>query len=175
MISRCLLPFLMIAIAASISSCASNLPETSTTPTPTQSMAQLRVKHNNIKSPSDTSKAASGKMVNVTLYISDIQCQEFVPQKVTVPAVESLTNTVGKIIQEQDTADFSLSGYRVTVNNGVATVDLRLSPQSKRNFISLSNCEQFALFGSVRKTLTNNSQWKIKEVRFTEKGEPIVM
>jgi hypothetical protein len=68
-----------------------------------------------------------------------------------------------------------LSGYRVRVNNGVATVDLRLSPQSKRNFVSLSSCEQFALFGSVRKTLTNNSQWKIKEVRFTEKGEAIVI
>ncbi|WP_414576723.1 hypothetical protein [Anabaena sp. CCY 9402-a] len=175
MISRCLLPFTMIAIAASISSCANNLPETSTTPTPSQSMAQLRAKHNSIKSPSDTSKAASGNTVNVTLYTSDIQCQELVPQKVTVPAAESVTNAVGKIIEEQDTADFNLSGYRVRVNNGIATVDLRLSPQSKRKFVSLSGCEQFALFGSLRKTLTSNSQWKIKEVRFTEKGEAIVI
>ncbi|MFM6369036.1 MAG: sporulation/spore germination protein, partial [Dolichospermum sp.] len=40
---------------------------------------------------------------------------------------------------------------------------------------SLSSCEQFALFGSVRKTLMSNSEWKIKDVRFTERGEDIVL
>jgi hypothetical protein len=104
-----------------------------------------------------------------------VQCQELVPQKVTVPAKEPVTNAVGRIIEEQDSADFSVSGYRVRVKDGIATVDLRLSPQSKRQFASLSSCEQFALFGSLRKTLTSNSQWNIKEVRFTNKGEEIVL
>lgn len=169
--NRCLLPLIIVAIA-SLSSCTSKPINTTNTisPTPNPSMAQLRAKPNKIEP-----QAASGKTVNVTLYTSDIQCQELVPQNVALPATESVTSAVGKIIQEQDTADFSLSGYRIRVKNGIATVDLRLSPQSKRQFVSLSSCEQFALFGSLRKTLTSNSQWNIKEVRFTEKGEDIVL
>ncbi|WP_066377000.1 MULTISPECIES: GerMN domain-containing protein [unclassified Anabaena] len=175
-----LLSLIILAIAAAASSCTSNLPETSTTPnasppTSTQNNTQREAKLNNIQSPTDTSKAASSKTENVTLYTSDVQCQELLPQKVTVPATESVTSAVGKIIEEQETADLSLSGYRVNVKNGIATVDLRLSPQSKRQFTSLSSCEQFALFGSLRKTLTSNSQWKIQEVRFTEQGEEIIL
>ncbi|MBE9006959.1 sporulation/spore germination protein [Fortiea sp. LEGE XX443] len=174
MSKRYLLPFIVMAIAASLGSCNSS-PTSSkidnATPTPSQSpsMAELRAR------PAATPKAVTGKTINVTLYSSDTQCQELLPQKVSVPAEEPMTNAVGKIIEARDTADFSLSGYRVKVQNGVATVDLRLSPQSKRQIASLSSCEQFALFGSLRKTLTSNSQWKIKNVRFTEKGEEIVL
>lgn len=171
MSNRCFL--LLTIIAASLSSCSPNPSNTTTnaiSSTPTPSVARLRAKPKTIEP-----KAVSGKTVNVTLYTSDSQCQEFVPQKVTLPATQPITNAVGKIIQEQDTGDFNLSGYRVRVRNGVATVDLRLSPQSKRQFASLSSCEQFALFGSLRKTLTSNPQWKIKDVRFTEKGEDIVL
>lgn len=204
MSKRYLLPFMMVAIAASIGSCSSNSTSTSSqipseTPTPatttqpaptpsqTPSMAQLRAKPTQVEpldtpaTPEATSKAATtktaaaSKTVNVTLFTSDTECQELIPQKVAVPAEEPVTGAVGKIIDERDTADFSLSGYRVKVQNGVATVDLRLSPQSKRQLASLSSCEQFALFGSLRKTLTSNPQWNIKEVRFTEKGEEIVL
>ncbi len=138
-------------------------------------MAQLRAKPTKVEPSEAAPKAETSKTVNVTLYTSDTQCQQLIPQKVSVPAEEPMTNAVGKIIDERDTADFSLSGYRVNVRNGVATVDLRLSPQSKRQIASLSSCEQFALFGSLRKTLMSNSQWKIKDVRFTEKGEEIVL
>jgi Sporulation and spore germination len=197
MSKRYLLPLMIVAIAASISSCSSNPTSTSTTieseapattptnqpaPTPTQSpsMAQLRARSTNVE-PSvaptaATSKtAAAPKTVNVTLFTSDTECQELIPQKVAVPAEEPVTSVIGKIIDARDTADFSLSGYRVKLQNGVATVDLRLSPESKRQLASLSSCEQFALFGSLRKTLTSNPQWNIKEVRFTEKGEEIVL
>ncbi|WP_413199473.1 sporulation/spore germination protein [Nostoc piscinale] len=178
-------------------------PTTSTIPSPipsqSPSMAQLRDKNpkiepleatpktetsNTVKAtPRNTKvepleaapKTETSNTVKVTLYTSDVQCQEFIPQKVEVSATEPVSSAIGKIVQERDTADFSLSGYRVNVRNGVATVDLRLSPQSKRQIASLSSCEQFALFGSVRKTLMSNSQWKIKDVRFTEKGEDIVL
>lgn len=185
-----LVPLIAVAIAASLSSCNSNptsgniysqtpAPTPSTTPTTsfptpsqTPSMAQLRAKSTNVQpsAPSTTSKT-----VNVTLYTSDVQCQELIPQQVSVPAEKPVTGAVGKIIEERDTGDVSLSGYRVNVKNGIATVDLRLSPQSKRQLVSLSSCEQFALFGSLRKTLTSNTQWNIKEVRFTERGEEIVL
>ncbi|WP_309232586.1 hypothetical protein [Cylindrospermum sp. FACHB-282] len=109
----------------------------------------------------------------MTLYTSDTQCQELIPQQASVPAEEPIKATVVKILEQRDTSDFSLSGYRVNVKKGVATVDLRVSPESKRQLASLSSCEQFALFGSLRKTLTSNVQWNIKEVNFTEGGKEI--
>lgn len=197
MSKKYLFPFIVVAIAASLGSCSSNPTSTSSTieseastptstpskveaqapaPTPSQSptMAQLRAKPTKVEPLEAAPKAVTKKTVDVTLYTSDTQCQELIPQKVEVSATEPVTGAVGKIVQERDTADFSLSGYRVNVRDGVATVDLRLSPQSKRQITSLSSCEQFALFGSVRKTLMSNSQWQIKDVRFTEKGEEIV-
>ncbi|MBE9038871.1 GerMN domain-containing protein [aff. Roholtiella sp. LEGE 12411] len=197
------LPFIVVAIAANLSSCNSSpiarnidseTPAPVTTPSitsspapvttpnsaisPTPSVAQLRDKSPNKKllrdKPSLTSQAAANKTTNVTLYTSDVQCQELIPQKISVSAEEPVTNAVSRIIEKRDTSDFSLSGYRVNVNNGIATVDLRISPESKRQITSLSSCEQFALFGSLRKTLTSNAQWKIKEVRFTSRGEEIV-
>jgi len=128
------------------------------------------------KPPAAKNTAAKNtpKTTTVTVYTSDSQCQVLIPQKLTVPAAESMVAAVGKILEQRDTADFSLSGYRVSVNNGVATVDFRPTPHQQRQIASLTNCEQFALIGSIRKTLTSNPQWKVKEVRFTQQGEEIV-
>ncbi|MBD2356607.1 GerMN domain-containing protein [Tolypothrix sp. FACHB-123] len=201
---RYFLAFIAAAIATSLSSCNSNpTPRQDTiseTPTPTTtsasipapspsqtpSMAQLRAKSEDVQTatptpeasptstPTPTSPATSDKTTDVTLYTSDVQCQQLIPQKVPVSANEPVKAAVGKILEKRDSGDFSLSSYRINVKNGVATVDLRVAPNSKRQIASLSSCEQFALFGSVRKTLTSNAQWKIKDVRFTERGEEIV-
>lgn len=149
-------------------------------PTPTPNTAKLQestppknaISYNAIPS---ASFAPTGKTVDVTVYSSDAQCQELVPQKTTVSAEEPVAGAVGKILEGRDSGDFSLSGYRVNVKDGVATVDFRLNPNSKRFLTSLSSCEQFALFGSLRKTLISNNQWKIKDVRFTEKGEEVAL
>ncbi|MEH1779751.1 MAG: sporulation/spore germination protein [Nostoc sp.] len=196
---RYFLPLIFVTMVVSLSSCSSNsttrnidggTPSLTTTPTnrvssqtPSQipSVAQLREKSPNQESSkenppsSSTPKAATNKTTNVTLYTSDTQCQKLIPEKVSVPAEETVKNVVSKILEKWDTSDFSLSGYRVNIKNGIATVDLRISPESKRQIASLSSCEQFALFGSLRKTLTSNAQWNIKEVRFTERGEDIVL
>ncbi|MEH2265486.1 sporulation/spore germination protein [Nostoc sp.] len=195
------LPLIFATIFVSLSSCSSNptvrniesgTPSPTTTPTtptnsvssqtPSQipSVAQLREKSPSPespkeKTPSSSTKAVTGKTTNVTLYTSDAQCQELIPEKVSIPAEEPVKNAVSKILEKRDTSDFSLSGYRVNIKNGIATVDLRISPESKRQLASLSSCEQFALFGSLRKTLTSNAQWNIKEVRFTEAGKDIVL
>ncbi|MCC5602405.1 sporulation/spore germination protein [Nostoc favosum] len=196
---RYFLPLIFVTIVVSLSSCSSN-PTTrnidSETPSPTTtrtnrassqtpsqipSVAQLSEKSPNQKFPkentpsSSTPKAVTSKTTNVTMYTSDTQCQELIPEKVSVPAEEPVTNVVSKILEKRDTSDLSLSGYRVNIKNGIATVDLRISPDSKRQIASLSSCEQFALFGSLRKTLTSNAQWNIKEVRFTSLGEDIVL
>ncbi|MDZ7970637.1 MAG: GerMN domain-containing protein [Nostoc sp. DedSLP03] len=200
-IKRYFLPPIFVTIVVSLGSCSSNptagkidsatsYPTTAPAPTnslpsqaPSQipSVAQLREKSPNQESSkentpsSPTSKVATSKTTNVTLYTSDTQCQKLIPEKVSVPAEEPVRNVVSKILEKRDTSDFSLSGYRVNIKNGIATVDLRISPESKRQISSLSSCEQFALFGSLRKTLTSNAQWNIKEVRFTERGEEIVL
>ncbi|RAM51329.1 MAG: sporulation/spore germination protein [Hapalosiphonaceae cyanobacterium JJU2] len=182
------LSVIFVAIAASLGSCSSNStdeansnittspnPNSKTTApatqSPTQSTARLNVQPNSGSPTTDK----TDKTVNVTLYTSDAQCQELVPQKTTVPAQEPVTGAVGKILDQRDNGDFGFSGYRVNIKDGVATVDLRLTPNSQRQITSLSSCEQFALFGSLRKTLTSNPQWGIKDVRFTEQGKDIVL
>jgi hypothetical protein len=185
---KSIVPFIMMVTMTILSSCSDSLTSSTTvnreTPvvitsqsSPRPSMVQpssekLTVIKSLLLKESPTSSAAD-KSINVTLYTSDIECQQLIPKQVTVPAVEPITSAVGKIIEQQDSADFSVSGYRVTIKNGVATVDLRISPKSQRQFTSLSSCEQFALFGSLRKTLTSNPQWQIKKVRFTELGKEI--
>jgi hypothetical protein len=194
-----IVPFIVVAIAASVSSCSSsqasrNVDETATatTTTPSSSVssqipteAELTAK-SSVEQPfstepftqntaSSTSESATGKTINLTLYTSDTECQELIPNKVSVPAEKPATGIVDKIIEQQDTGDFSLSGYRVSVKNRIATVDLRISPESKRQLVSLSHCEQFALFGSLRKSLTSNAQLNIKNVRFTERGKKITL
>lgn len=189
-----IIPFIFVAMAVSLSGCGSsptsqNSDQSTSAPTintnraKPETLKQLQPKaeipktESSIKESLSQNKAASSsnKSVNVTLFTIDSQCQELVPQKVSVTAEEPMESAVGKIIQQHDSADFNLSGYRVSVKDGVATVDLRLSPNSQRQFTSLSSCEQFALFGSLRKTLMSNSQWKVKDVRFTERGEEIVL
>ena len=175
-----IVPLILMITVTSLSSCSYHpnsetaaRSETSTPSNtkllPTPSMAQLRAKKSSTTSPT------TEKTINVTLYISDTECQTLTPKEVSVSATEPVTSAVGKILEQRDSADFSLSGYRVTTKNGVAIIDLRLSPYSPRHLTSLSNCEQFALFGSLRKTLTSNPQWKIKEVRFTELGKEILV
>lgn len=170
-----ILSLILIAFSTVISSCDSNntadKTNIETTPnsqiSPTPSVKPF--------TNDDNTKAISGKTTNITLYTSDAQCQELIPKQAEVSAQTPINEAIGQIFKEQSTADFSVSGYRVNVKNGIATVDLRISPNSKRQLASLSSCEQFALFSSVRKTLISNSQWQIKDVRFTERGEDITL
>lgn len=129
-------------------------------------------------SPSEATRQqpmAAANTVNVMVYQVDSQCEALVPQQTAVPKAEPMEAAVGRVLEQNATADFSVAGYRVEVANGVATVDLRLAPDSRRQFESLSSCERFALFGSLRETLTQNPQWNVSEVEFTEGGEEIVL
>ena len=182
---QAILSLFLVVFCTVISSCDTNNTANNPTPetTPNNKINPIPEKEPQ-KSPipaiepfstNSDSKAISGKTTNVTLYISDDQCQELIPQKAEVSAAEPMNESIGKIFKAQNTADFSVSGYRVNVKNRIATVDIRVSPESKRQLSSLSSCEQFALFSSVRKTLMSNSEWKIKDVRFTERGEDITL
>ncbi|NEQ18733.1 MAG: sporulation/spore germination protein [Microcoleus sp. SIO2G3] len=122
-----------------------------------------------------TTTTQAQNTISLNIYQADSQCQTLVPEKVAVPARSPVDAAVGKVLEKASSGDFDLAGYRVNVNfkSGVATVDLRLAPDAQRQFLSLSTCEQFALFGSLRKTLVDNAQLKIKDVRFTEQGQDL--
>jgi hypothetical protein len=173
--NRYILSLILVTFCTITSSCDSNNTADNTTP---ETTPNSKINPTPLVKPftnDANTKAISGKTTNVTLYTSDAQCQELIPKKAEVSAQAPINEAIGKIFKEQSTADFSVSGYRVNVKNGIATVDLRVSPESKRQLSSLSSCEQFALFSSVRKTLISNSQWQIKDVRFTERGEDITL
>jgi hypothetical protein len=193
-----LTPFVIGIIVLSLNSCASsptnrqsdnpNLPTAETAQTPSTtflsdsgvSIPAQPEKETPVANPSSqvTSSTTPAKdTVTLTIYQADSQCQTLVSEKVAVPTSSPVDAAVGKVLNQADSGDFDIAGYRVQVNpkNGIATVDFRLSPNSRRQFVSLSTCEQFALFGSLRKTLTDNSPLKIKGVRFTERGQDIVL
>lgn len=197
-IKNYLTPLVIGLIVLSLNSCASsptnrqsdnaNLPTAGTAQTPSttflsdsgvsipaQPEKEAPVADQSSQATSSTTPAKD--TVTLTIYQVDSQCQTLVSEKVALPATSPVDAAVGKVLNQADSGDFDLAGYRVQVNpkNGIATVDFRLSPNSRRQFVSLSSCEQFALFGSLRKTLTDNSPLKIKGVRFTERGQDIVL
>jgi len=112
--------------------------------------------------------------VKATIYEVDNQCQALIGENVALPAAHSIEAAVARVLEQQYTSDFDLS-YRIILDRerGLAIIDLRIPPNSKRQLTSLSSCEQLALFGSLRQTLTSNRGWQIKKVRFTEEGEGI--
>jgi hypothetical protein len=128
-------------------------------------------------SPTASSPTASspqtGLRTSVTLYKANDQCDQYEPSPVQVSAENALEAAVGEIIKAQQNVDFAIAGYRVRVDQGVATVDFRVAPDSPRQIASLSSCEQFVLFGGISETLTRNPQFQIQEVRFSDRGEEI--
>ncbi len=198
-LKKYLAPLMTGLIVLSLSSCASsvanrqsdkanspthetgNMPSTTLSSraaaTPAQPQSQTPVTSQPSNTTDSIAQAKDTDTVTLTIYQADNQCQTLVPETVAVPASRVVDTAVGQVLKQADSGDFDLAGYRVQVNSnsGVATVDFRLSPNSRRQFVSLSSCEQFALFGSLRKTLTDNSRLKIKNVRFTQQGQEIVL
>lgn len=118
---------------------------------------------------------ASGEMVPVSVYTIDDQCNELVAQTLQVHSNNAIDEAVGQAIESVDYNAFKLEGYQVSVNGGTATVDMKLSPSSERKFVSLSSCEQRALFGSIEETLLNNPGWNVENVKFTDSGKEIIL
>jgi hypothetical protein len=186
----CTLTILMIGLTiVSLGSCGnlsksqgsnSSIQSSSTTPSSPVAQSPATVSQSpttthSLPTASDSSGSTteSANTIPITIYKADSQCVNFVPERVQVPADRPMEGAVGEVLEIYSTADFKLSGYRVSLNDGVATIDLRLPPNSPRKITSLSICEQYALFGSLRETLIQNPTWNIKSVRFTERGEEI--
>lgn len=172
-------------LALSLSSCASSLanPKSSIIPTSevadaswtnplnsTPARQELPISRQPLKATNQTLKT-----ITINLYQVDTQCHGLVAKKIAIASDNPVDHAVQQILQQTDSADFNLAGYRVKINSKtrIATVDLRLPPKSKRQFTSLSSCEQLALFGSIQKTLKSNPKLNIKDVRFTNQGAKI--
>ncbi len=114
-------------------------------------------------------------MVTVSVYSIDDQCNNFVEESVQVPSDQAVSEAVGKAMNSVDYNAFKLAGYQVQMSGRTAVVDMQLAPGSERQFVSLSSCEQRALFGSVEETLLNNDDWGVESVKFTQGGKEIVL
>ena len=114
--------------------------------------------------------------VTVTVYEPDSECKTLIGKQIVIPAENSLLAAVSKVLEQESTSDLNFT-YRVSLdrNTGNAIIDLRVSPNSKRTLTSMSTCEQLAIFGSLRQTLTANPVWKVKQVQFTSRGADILL
>lgn len=121
----------------------------------------------------DKQPGAADEMVTVSVYTIDDQCNDFVEQSVEVPSSQAIDSAVGKAMGAIEYNAFKLAGYQVDINGRTAVVDMQLAPGSQRQFVSLSSCEQRALFGSVEETLLNNSDWDVEAVKFTASGKEL--
>jgi len=114
--------------------------------------------------------------ITVEIYRLDKQCEYFVTEPHVVNRGTGLADTVRWLLQTSPVPHLDLTDYRLRMDpdQGRVTLDLRLSATSLRQLQSLSLCEQQALLGSVRQTLLNHPDWGIREVRFTQRGDPLL-
>lgn len=119
--------------------------------------------------------ATEGEMVTVSVYTIDDQCNDFVAETVQVPSDKAISEAVGKAMGAVEYNAFKLDSYQVNVTGNTAVVDMSLAPSSERQFVSLSSCEQRALFGSVEETLLNNPDWDVNAVKFTNGGKELIL
>jgi hypothetical protein len=115
--------------------------------------------------------------VPITLYVADRTCQDFEVRPALVSQATPIEDAIALLLQRQNVTDLVLAGYRIQIEAGTATVDLRLpsnSPEQSPELDRLSLCEQFIVFGSLRQTLLNNLDWQIRDVQFRYQGEEMV-
>ncbi|MGI0496670.1 hypothetical protein ACOKW7_26990 [Limnospira platensis CENA597] len=181
-IQHLLPPVLTTVMIVLLTSCSSNVPIDESSETPINQPDPQTSGETTISKP-ETSPvppplkeptAPPANTIPVTLYQADSACQNLVPRRTTLPAEQSLELAVRQVLDNYESADFSL-GYRIIRHQHTITIDFRVPSNSPRVFTSLSSCEQLALFGSLRQTLTSNPVWQIQQVHFTNRGQEIVL
>ncbi len=72
-----------------------------------------------LQDSSSQSFSNTDKTTQVTLYTSDAQCQDYISQVVKLSADRIIDQSIGKILEQQTSADFSIVGYRLDISNGL--------------------------------------------------------
>lgn len=125
----------------------------------------------------ETAKETAPDTITITLYTPTAICEGFQTEEKAIVEDKAIPQIVHFLIADQTSnlLDFELAGYRIQPGEkgNSITIDFRRKPDAQRHFISLSMCEQLALFGSLRKTLLENPALDIDSVRFTERGRLI--
>lgn len=148
-------------------------PIPSPTENPGKDGVQLPVTASPIYSSTVSPTIPPRSLVTVTIYKADRDCIRFIPQPVQVERDRPIEAAVAQVLQEFSFPNFQLSDYQVQLDqSGAATIDLQPTATS-RPLTALSACEQLALFGSLRETLTQNTDWQIKTLRFTQDGQEL--
>ncbi|MGF1458583.1 MAG: hypothetical protein ACFBSG_06100 [Leptolyngbyaceae cyanobacterium] len=115
--------------------------------------------------------------LTVTLYTPTPSCDRYQGKEAAIVLAKAIPQVVHFLLAEQTPKliDFELDSYQIQQNPKQQSIriDLRRHPQARRHFISLSICERRILFGSLRETLLNNPDLQIREIQFTEGGQPI--
>lgn len=128
-----------------------------------------------LQTPDPVPAIPTSTAATLEVYLPDAYCETLVPTRVETAATD-VEGAIAIILDHFNTADFAIAGYRVSLDpsSQTASIDLRTAPNS-RPLQTLSACQQFALFGSLRQTLTNHPTWQIQDVEFTQQGEAIVL
>ena len=98
----------------------------------------------------------------------DSSCNALISKTEDLPKEKTLEAAVGAVINYSNSADFTISDYGITKEETSATIVLRLPPTAKRPFAAMSACEQMSLFGALRATIVGRSDWKIRDVQFSD-------
>ncbi|MEM9805685.1 MAG: hypothetical protein AAF959_10435 [Cyanobacteria bacterium P01_D01_bin.56] len=178
---------LFVAVGLAVAGCNGSVPTDVAEPPAQESAEQSTDTDEGDAQPADKAEAPAAQpnvteptekapqMATVSIYVMDDSCSKFQPESVEVSADTAMTEAVGKVLERHDFEAFKLSGYRVNIEDAKATVDLRLSEESERQFLSLSSCEQQGLFGGLEETLIQNPDWQVDQVEFTNRGKEIVL
>ena len=117
--------------------------------------------------------ATSATTIPVAVYHMDSNCNQLVKKTEQLPKEKTMDRAIGSVLNRANTADFTITDYRVTSQGEVATIVLRLPSGGVRSFKSMSSCEQMSFFGAMRETVMQRKEWGIKDVTFTDGKQEI--
>ena len=117
--------------------------------------------------------ASSAVTTPVAVYHMDSNCNQLVKETEQLPKEKTMDRAIGSVLNRANTADFTITDYRVTSQGEVATIVLRLPSGGPRSFKSMSSCEQMSFFGAMRETVVQRKEWGIKDVTFTDGKQEI--
>lgn len=161
-------------------------PPTTTPPPPTVTQSIIPSPNSTQSGPKSTVSPATPRVpqtslpptistttVPVEVYHMDSNCNQLVKKTEQLPKEKTIDRAIGSVLNRANTADFTITDYRVTSQGDVATILLRLPSGGPRSFKSMSSCEQMSFFGAMRETVVQRKEWGIKDVTFTDGKQEI--
>ncbi|NJN75459.1 MAG: hypothetical protein HC796_03505 [Synechococcaceae cyanobacterium RL_1_2] len=96
---------------------------------------------------------SAANLLKVDLYRVNSECNGFEAVVKDLPTETAMDAAIEETLAYTTNGDFEIAGYRLKTVDSIATIDLRLPPDSPRTFLSLAPCEAYTILGSLRETL----------------------